>query len=183
MKDKLYRELNRSKPDKSVLDAAKEEMRAAKKPKRAYLKPVLGACCSIVLIAVVIVALVNPYSGINGCTSSDKDAQYTGSPDKDDSSAPDIPESAADIIMLKAPFYETEDGVFEDGSVTVSVLPPVSEYAYDGEITIGDYSLRARYSATADGYEVYAEEFMLKIAGEGVTFERLGEILDLVIIL
>lgn len=182
MKDKLYRELNRSKPDKSVLDAAKEEMRAAKRPKRAYLKPVLGACCSIVLIAVVIVALVNPYSGINGCTSSDKDAQYTESPDKDDSSAPDAPGSVTEII-LQAPFYETEDGVFEDGSVTVSVLPPVSEYAYDGEITIGEYSLRARYSATADGYEVYAEEFMLKIAGEGITFERLGEILDLVIIL
>lgn len=182
MKDKLYRELNRSKPDKSVLDAAKEEMRAAKRPKRAYLKPVLGACCSIVLIAVVIVALVNPYSGINGCTSSDKDAQYTGSPDKNDSSAPDAPESVTEII-LQAPFYETEDGVFEDGSVTVSVLPPVSEYAYDGEITIGEYSLRARYRATAEGYEVYAEEFMLKIAGEGVTFERLGEILDLVIIL
>ena len=86
-------------------------------------------------------------------------------------------------IFLQAPFYETEDGVFEDGSVTVRVLPPVSEYAYDGEITIGEYPVRARYRATADGYEVYAEEFMLKIAGDGITFERLGKILDLVIIL
>ena len=182
MKDRLYRELNRSKPDKSVLDAAKEEMRAAKRPKRAYLKPVLGACCSIVLIAVVIVALVNPYSGINGCTSADKNAQYTESPDKNDSSAPDAPESFAEIF-LQAPFYETEDGVFEDGSVTVRVLPPVSEYAYDGEITIGEYPVRARYRATADGYEVYAEEFMLKIAGEDLSLERLEKILDLVMIL
>lgn len=181
MKDKLYRELNRSKPDKSVLDAAKEEMRTEKRPKRAYLKPVLGACCSIVLIAVVIVALTNPAFGIGGCTSSDKNS-YNETTDKNNSSIPGTSEDGTEVFV-QAPFYETADGVFEDGSVTVRVLPPLSEYTYDGEITIGEYSVRARYRATADGYEVYTENFMLEIEGDRIGMERLEQILGLVTIL
>ena len=178
MKDKLYRKLNKNKPPRSVIAAAEDELKASRPKKRAYLRPVIAACCMIVLTSVVVFALANPYTGLGGCTSSpETDGNFESPNSSSDLSGTDTDEGNAANICFRAPFELVSENVYSDGISTIIVSDAPDLYEYSGEL-ISESGIRVRYTCTEYGFDAFVSGYMLEINAPDPNTATLAEIIN-----